>query len=109
MNRLRHQPTHREPCIVHKENHCGAHLPYIYIDKILNELRSELLSAMHAAVDREVRAGQKVDVQRLYRAFSRAAVGQCANPVRVSEKCVETNMSRPNKGAGKSNNRDHEI
>jgi hypothetical protein len=84
-------------------------LPYIYIDKILNELRPELLSAMHAAVDREVRAGQKVDVQRLYRAFTRAAVGQCANPVRVSEKCVETNMSRPNKGAGKSGNHDHEI
>jgi hypothetical protein len=84
-------------------------LPYIYIDKILNELRSELLSAMHAAVDREVRAGQKVDVQRLYRAFTRAAVGQCANPVRVSEKCVETNMSRPNKGAGKSGSHDHEL
>jgi len=83
-------------------------LPYIYIDKILNELRAELLSAMHSAVEREVRTGQRVDVQRLYRAFTRAAVGQCANPVRVSDKCVETNMSRPNKGAGKGSNDDHE-
>jgi len=84
-------------------------LPYIYIDKILNELRAELLSAMHSAVEREVRTGQRVDVQRLYRAFTRAAVGQCANPVRVSEKCVETNMARPNKGAGKGSNDDHEV
>jgi hypothetical protein len=84
-------------------------LPYIYIDKILNELRGELLSAMHSAVEREVRAGQRVDVQRLYRAFTRAAVGQCANPIRVSEKCVETNMSRPNKGAGKGSKDDHEV
>jgi hypothetical protein len=83
-------------------------LPYIYIDKILNELRAELLSAMHSAVEREVRTGQRVDVQRLYRAFTRAAVGQCANPVRVSDKCVETNMSRPNKGAGKGSDHDHE-
>ncbi len=83
-------------------------MPYIYIDKILNELRPELLSAMHSAVEREVRAGQRVDVQRLYRAFTRAAVGQCANPVRVSEKCVETNMSRPNKGAGKAGDHDSE-
>ena len=84
-------------------------MPYIYIDKILNELRPELLPAMHSAVDREVRAGQKVDVQRLYRAFTRAAAGQCANPARVSEKCVETNMSRPNKGAGRAGNHDSEI
>ncbi len=84
-------------------------MPYIYIDKILNELRGELLSAMHSAVEREVRAGQRVDVQRLYRAFTRAAVGQCANPIRVSEKCVETNMSRPNKGAGKGSKDDHEV
>ncbi len=83
-------------------------MPYIYIDKILNELRAELLSAMHSAVEREVRTGQRVDVQRLYRAFTRAAVGQCANPVRVSDKCVETNMSRPNKGAGKGSDHDHE-
>ncbi len=84
-------------------------MPYIYIDKILNELRPELLSAMHSAVEREVRAGQRVDVQRLYRAFTRAAAGQCANPVRVSEKCVETNMSRPNKGAGKGAEHDTDL
>lgn len=85
-------------------------MPYIYIDKILNELRPELLSAMHSAVEREVRtgSGQRVDVQRLYRAFTRAAAGGCANPVRVSEKCVEMNMSRPNKGAGKGSNHDTE-
>jgi hypothetical protein len=55
-----------------------------------------------------VGSGQRVDVQRLYRAFTRAAVGQCANPVRVSDKCVETNMSRPNKGASKGSNDDPE-
>lgn len=64
-------------------------MPYIYIEKILNELRPELLSAMHAAIDRELRKGQ-VDVNRLYRAFTRAAAGKCANPVRVSERCIET-------------------
>jgi hypothetical protein len=68
-------------------------MPYIYIDKVLNELRSELLSAMHAAVEREVRKGQ-VDVDRLYRAFTRAAAGKCANPVRVSERCVEASVAR---------------
>jgi len=73
-------------------------LPYIYIDKILNELRPELLSAMHAAVERELRQG-RVDVQKLYRAFTRAAAGQCGNPVRVSDKCVDTNMARPKRGA----------
>ncbi len=62
-------------------------MPYIYIDRVLHELRAELLSAMHAAVEREVRNG-KVDVQRLYRSFSRAAAGKCASPARVSEKCV---------------------
>jgi hypothetical protein len=62
-------------------------MPYIYIDKVFNELRSELLSAMHSAVEREVRNGQ-VDVNRLFRSFTRAAAGKCANPVRVSEKCV---------------------
>lgn len=82
-------------------------MPYIYIDKILNELRPELLSAMHSAVERELRQG-RVDVQRLYRAFTRAAANQCANPARVSEKCVETNMSRPNKGAGKASGNDSE-
>jgi hypothetical protein len=74
-----------------------ADLPYIYIDKLLNELRSELLSAMHAAVEREVRKGP-VDVDRLYRAFTRAAVGKCANPQRISDKCIaETVPSRPRK------------
>ena len=72
-------------------------MPYIYIDKLLNELRPELLSAMHAAVEREVRKGP-VDVDRLYRAFSRAAAGKCATPQRVSDKCVaETVASRPRK------------
>jgi hypothetical protein len=72
-------------------------LPYIYVDKLLNELRSELLSAMHAAVEREVRKGP-VDVDRLYRAFTRAAAGKCANPQRISEKCIaETVASRPRK------------
>ena len=63
-------------------------MPYIYIDKVFNELRSELLSAMHSAVEREVREGKKVDVNRLFRSFTRAAAGKCANPVRVSEKCI---------------------
>jgi hypothetical protein len=68
-------------------------LPYIYIDRVLNELRPELLSALHAAVERELRQG-RVDVQKLYRAFTRAAAGQCGNPVRVSDKCIDTNMAR---------------
>lgn len=63
-------------------------MPYIYIDKVLNELRTELLAAMHSAVERELRNG-KVDVKRLYRAFNRAASGQCSNPVHISDKCVE--------------------
>lgn len=63
-------------------------MPYIYIDKVLNELRTQLLSAMHNAVDRELRNG-KVDVKRLYRAFNRAAAGQCSNPVHISDKCME--------------------
>ncbi len=62
-------------------------MPYIYIDKVFNELRAELLSAMHSAVEREVRNG-KVDVNRFYRAFTRAAAGKCATPVRVSDKCI---------------------
>jgi hypothetical protein len=76
----------------------GAGLPYIYIDKVLNELRDELLSAMHAAVDRELRQG-RVDVAKLYRAFTRAAANQMANPVLVSDKCVEMNTARPKKGS----------
>jgi hypothetical protein len=62
-------------------------MAYIHIDKVFHELRTELLSAMHAAVEREVRNGQ-VDVNRLYRSFTRAAAGKCASPVRVSEKCL---------------------
>lgn len=63
-------------------------MPYIYIDRVLNELRDELQSAMHAALQRELHKGQ-VDVNRLYRAFTRAAVGKCANPVRVSDRCID--------------------
>jgi hypothetical protein len=72
-------------------------LPYIYIDKVLNELRDELLSAMHSAVERELRQG-RIDVSKLYRAFTRAAANQCSNPALVSDKCVETNTVRPKKG-----------
>jgi hypothetical protein len=74
-------------------------MPYLYIDKLLNELRDELLSAMHAAVEREVRTGAKVDVSRLYRAFTRAAVGKMANPVRISDRCFEDGSPRTKKGA----------
>ncbi len=72
-------------------------LPYLYIDRLLNELRSELLSAMHSAVEREVRNGE-VDVSRLYRAFSRAAAKQMANPVLVSEKCMGEQTQAARKG-----------
>jgi hypothetical protein len=72
-------------------------LPYIYVDKVLNELRDELLSAMHAAVDRELRQG-RIDVSALYRSFTRAAARQCANPALVSDKCIESNTIRPKKG-----------
>jgi hypothetical protein len=73
-------------------------LPYIFLDKIFNELRAELLSAMHAALEAQGRKGP-VDVDRLYRAFTRAAAGKCANPQRVSEKCVaETVTSKPRRG-----------
>ncbi|MGI4830425.1 MAG: hypothetical protein ACRYFU_19820 [Janthinobacterium lividum] len=76
-------------------------MPYIFINKLLNELRDELLSAMHAAVDREVRAGQPVDVSRLYRAFSRAAVGKMANPVEVSDRCFALEPSHGKKPSAK--------
>ncbi len=76
-------------------------MPYLYIDKVLNELREELLSAMHAAVEREVRTGQKIDVSRLYRAFTRAAAGKMANPVQVSDRCLETGLSSK-KGSGRA-------
>jgi hypothetical protein len=62
-------------------------MPYIYIDRVLNELRSELLSAMHQAVSGQFKKGE-VDVNRLYRSFTRAAAGQVANPAHVSDKCV---------------------
>lgn len=73
-------------------------MPYLYIDKVLNELRDELLSAMHAAVQSEVRQG-RVDVPRLFRAFTRAAAKQMANPVQVSDKCLEQNAIRSKKGS----------
>lgn len=76
-------------------------MPYLYIDKLFNELREELLSAMHAAADREIRTGQKVDVNRLYRAFTRAAAGKMANPVRVSDRCLETAPPGTKKGVGR--------
>jgi hypothetical protein len=82
-------------CIVGQSR--GGQLPYIYIDKVFHELRSELLSAMHSALEAQGRKGQ-VDVDRLYRAFTRAAAGKCANPQRVSERCVaETMTSKPRK------------
>ena len=62
-------------------------MPYIYVDKVFHELRSELLSAMHAALEAQGRKSQ-VDVDRLYRAFTRAAAGKCSTPQRVSEKCI---------------------
>ena len=72
-------------------------MPYLYIDKVFNELRDELLSAMHAAVKSEVRDG-RVDVPRLLRAFTRAAGKQMANPVQVSDRCVDEHGLRANKG-----------
>lgn len=72
-------------------------MPYIYIDKVLNELRDELLTAMHAAVQRELHQG-RIDVAKLYRSFTRAAANQVANPALVSDKCVELNTNRPKKG-----------
>jgi hypothetical protein len=73
-------------------------LPYIYIDKIFNELRDELLTAMHKAVESEMRGG-RVDVNRLFRSFTRGAAKQMANPVHVSDKCIEENATRSKKGA----------
>jgi hypothetical protein len=77
-------------------------LPYIYIDKVLNELRDDLISAMHAAVERELHQG-RVDVAKLYRSFNRAASGKVSNPVWVSEKCVSDTGgggSRKKRGLG---------
>jgi hypothetical protein len=73
-------------------------MPYLYIDRVFNELRDELLTSMHKAVDSELRGG-RVDVQRLYRAFTRAAAKQMANPVQVSDKCLEHHSIRPKKGS----------
>ncbi len=73
-------------------------MPYLYIDRVLNELRDQLLSAMHAAVKAEMRQG-RVDVPRLYRAFTRAAAKEVSNPVLVSDKCIEANTSKPKKGS----------
>lgn len=70
-----------------------SRMPRIYINKVLNELRDELLSAMHSAVEREVRPGKPVDVSRLYRAFVRAATGKMANPVEISDRCMEVGKS----------------
>jgi len=73
-------------------------MPYIYIDKVFNELRDELLTAMHKAIDSELRNG-RVDVPRLFRSFTRAAAKQMSNPVQVSDKCIESNTIRPKKGS----------
>lgn len=73
-------------------------MPYLYIDRVLNELRDELLTAMHAAIQAEMRNG-RVDVPRLYRAFTRAAAKEMSNPVLVSDKCLEQNSPRSKKGA----------
>lgn len=88
------RPTH----VSFRQDAVEDGLPYIYLDKIFHELRDELLSAMHSAVERNGRNGQ-IDVDRLYRAFTRAAAGKCANPQRVSERCVtETSTSRSRRG-----------
>jgi hypothetical protein len=73
-------------------------LPYLYIDRVFHELREELLSAMHSAVNAEVR-GARVDVARLYRSFTRAAAKGMASPVQVSDKCVGESSVRARKGA----------
>jgi hypothetical protein len=77
-------------------------VPSIYISKLFHELRDELLSAMHVAVEREVRAGKPVDVNRLWRTFARAAAGKMANPVQVSDRCVEPD--RPGAKRGRPDN-----
>jgi hypothetical protein len=105
--RSRSWSTRRQPLHLKRESYHGstAHpcrqaavIPYLYIDKVFNELRDELLTAMHKAVDAEMRNG-RVDVQRLFRSFTRAAAKQMANPVQVSEKCVEANSIRSKKGS----------
>ncbi len=79
-------------------------VPSIYISKLFNELRDELLSAMHVAVEREVRPGKPVDVNRLWRTFTRAAGGKMANPVEVSDRCVETGRPAGKRGKSGSSN-----
>ena len=74
-------------------------MPYLYIDKLLNELRDPLLTALHSALKSELRKDGRVDVPRLYRAFTRAAAKEMSNPVSVSEKVLEENTSRPKKGS----------
>ncbi|MGI4756253.1 MAG: hypothetical protein ACRYGF_05310 [Janthinobacterium lividum] len=73
-------------------------MPSIYIGKLLHELRDELISAMHVAVEREVRDGKPVDVNRLWRTFSRAAAGKMANPVTVSDRCVAADQPGVRRG-----------
>lgn len=73
-------------------------MPYIYIDKVFNELKAELLSAMHQAVERELHNG-RIDPNKLFRSFTRAAAGKVSNPVRVSEKCVDEHGMRSKKGS----------
>lgn len=74
-------------------------MPFLYIDKVFNELRDELLTAMHKAVDSELRGG-RVDVPRLFRSFTRAAAKQMANPVQISDKCIDLNGVKSKKGSG---------
>ena len=78
-------------------------MPYIYIDKVLNELRDDLISALHAAVERELHQG-RVDVAKLYRSFNRAASGKVSNPVWVSDKCIAAIGAGSKKGKGRSSN-----
>ena len=73
-------------------------MPYLYIDKIFNELKDELMTAMHKAVESELRNG-RVDVPRLLRSFTRNAAKEMANPVQVSDKCVEEHGLRSKRGA----------
>jgi len=79
-------------------------VPYIYIDKLFNELKAELLSAMHQAVERELHNG-RIDPNKLLRSFTRAAAGKMSNPVQVSDKCIEEHGIRPKKGS-KANSSD---
>ncbi len=73
-------------------------MPYLYIDKVFNELKDELNTAMHQAIKSELRDG-RVDVGRLLRTFTRAAAKQMPNPVYVPDKCVEEHGLRSKKGA----------